>query len=354
MAKKLEVEEKVIVSKKDGKAKIFTWRELMNNKDEIDWLVEGLFSFGSVVTVNGKPGSKKTLSIMDFSVSVANREKDWLGFTIKKHVPILIVDEESGNKRLALRFKEIAKGHNVKGELNITSACISGFDFTNGNDILELSYLMRETGAKIILIDTLMDVLSGGDDNSSKDINPLYRGLRKLADHYNALIIIIHHNNKMGSYRGSTAIEGSSDMMIQVTSKQDSPNIDFEITKERDNIQRKKWSAYIYSHNGDFILRSSNKPLYKVGKVQEHIINYLNDYEQATIEDLQVNNGGHSKSSIKGSVYKLIEQHLVISTGYDGKRKIYALSPDGKMYAETLLSQSLFPVSTSKNKHKKV
>lgn len=325
-------------TKRENKARIFTWQDLMNGSGEIDWLVEGLFSFGSVVTVNGKPGSKKTLSLMDFVVAVANGEKEWLGFQIKKHVPVLIVDEESGNNRLSLRFKEIAKGHNVKNNLNITSTCISGFDFKDGNDLVELSQLMKSTGAKLVLIDTLTDVLAGGDDNASKDVNPLYRGLRMLADHYDALIIVIHHNNKMGSYRGSTAIEGSSDLMIQVSSKQDSPNIDFEITKKRDDIRRTKWSAYIYSPDDSFLLRSSDKPMYKLGKVQEHIINYLNDYEKATIEDMQLNNGGHSKSSIKGAIYKLIEQKLAMPCGYIGKKKLYCLSPDGKYYAETLSS----------------
>lgn len=324
--------------KRDNKARVFTWKDLMDGSGEIDWLVEGLYSFGSVVTVNGKPGSKKTLSIMDFAVSVANGEKEWLGFPIKKYVPVLLVDEESGDKRLSLRFKEIAKGHNVKKGLNITSTCISGFNFKDGNDVVELSQLMKSTGARLVIIDTLTDVLAGGDDNASKDINPLYKGLRMLADHYNALIIIIHHNNKMGSYRGSTAIEGSSDLMIQISSKQDSPNIDFEITKKRDDIRRTKWSAYIYSPDNSFLLRSSDKPMYKLGKVQEHVINYLNDYDKATIEDLQANNGGHSKSSIKGAVYKLIEQKLAMPSGYTGKKKIYTLSPDGKMYAETLSS----------------
>lgn len=341
MAKKMDVEEKVINIKKDGKAKVFTWSQLMSSSGGIDWLVEGLFSAGSVVTVSGKPGSKKTWTLLDYIVCQANYESEWLGFKIKQHVPVLIVDEESGRNRLSLRLQEVARGHNVKNKLDITATCISGFNFRDKNDLMELSDLIRQTGARIIIVDTLMDVLAGGDDNASKDISPMYKGLRKLADHYKALIVVIHHNSKGGGYRGSTAIEGSSDLMIQVTSKQDSPNIDFEITKKRDDISHTKWAAYIYSTDRSFILRKSGKSLSKVGKVQEHIISYLMNYEAASIEDLQKNNGGHVVSSIKGAVYKLIEQDLVTFNRYEGKKKMYSLTPDGKMYTETYLSTEI-------------
>jgi archaellum biogenesis ATPase FlaH len=354
MTKKLEIEDRVIITKKDGKAKIFTWSQLMNGTGEIEWLVEGLFSAGSVVTVSGKPGSKKTWTLLDYVVCQANYENEWLGFKIKQHVPVLIVDEESGSKRLSMRLKEIVKGHNVKNKLDITATCISGFNFRDKNDLMELSDLIRQTSAKIIVIDTLMDVLAGGDDNASKDISPMYKGLRKLADHFKALIIVIHHNSKGGGYRGSTAIEGSSDLMIQVTSKQDSPNIDFEITKKRDDITRTKWAAYIYSTDKSFILRKSGKSLSKVGKVQEHIVRYLMDYDTASIDDLQSNNGGHAVSSIKGAVYKLIELDLVIQNGYDGKKKLYSLTPDGKMYTETYLStEIIIPIFEDKKKSNK-
>ncbi len=348
--------QKRIIGIEDGKAKIFTWDKLMGVPEKVDWMVEGLLSCGTIITVTGEPGSKKTWSFLDFAVAVASGEKEWLDFKICQHVPVLIVDEESGNQRLGMRLREVAKGHNVSNrKLPIIATCISGFNFRDEDDLLELYTIVKQSGARLILIDTLMDVLAGGDDNASKDVSPLYKGLRKIADDFKAVIIVIHHTNRNGSYRGSSAIKGSSDLMIQVKSQQDSPNIDFEITKKRDDIIKTKWAAFIFSSEGKFSLRKSGKQPSKVGKVQEFVLKYMYDYERVTIDDLAKNNGGHSNSSFKGALYKLIDDQYADRDGYDGKKACYKITQFGRDYVDTFIPSeiSLAFASFTPNKKKK-
>ncbi len=67
---------------------------------------------------------------------------------------------------------------------------------------------IRDVDAKLVIIDALADVMAGGDENSVKDTQPVFMQLRKIAEETGAAILVIHHVNKMGDYRGSTAIPG--------------------------------------------------------------------------------------------------------------------------------------------------
>jgi RecA-family ATPase len=327
------------VVKPTQKAKIFTFSQMMEAPKEPEWIIKDLFTAGSVVTIYGDGGSKKTYSMIDMAMCYMTKN-NWLGFEIPKNNPVLIVDEESGKNRLSMRYREAIAGHRIKKLLPLTTACFSGFDFRNTNDCAELQMMILSCKAKVVIIDTLMDVLDGGDDNSSKDVAPLYKKLRVVAGITGSVIIIIHHANKMNGYRGSTAIKGGSDLMIQISSKTTSPNIDFKTEKERD-IAHVEWAAVSYFDKGKmFYLTSSVKKISKMGKVQEHVLNYLYSNPNATLEDMKTNKGNCSANSIKPVVYKLVDMGY-LSIDKKGHKSIFELSEMGNNYADMYLTVNL-------------
>jgi hypothetical protein len=78
--------------------------------------------------------------------------------------------------------------------------------------------------------------MRGRDENSVKDVQPVFLSLRKIAEETCAAIVVIHHANKCGSYRGSTAIKGSLDLLVSVESKTGTNEIAFRTDKAHDSL----------------------------------------------------------------------------------------------------------------------
>jgi len=322
------------------KGKILTWDDMMQAPKEPEWIIKDLVTAGSVVTIYGTGGSKKTYSVIDMVFSYQMKD-NWLGFQIPSSGHVLFVDEESGRNRLSLRYLEAKNGYNVKSKLPIFTICMARYSLRDKDDIETLRAGIKITEAKMVIIDSLVTVLDG-DENSSKEIAQLYKALKKIADECGCAIFIIHHSNKIEGYRGSTAIKDQSDLLIKVTSKNGSPNIDFETEKERD-IDPTKWSAISHLEKGKkfFLVSSKTNRLSKLGKAQEHVISYISQYGKATMEDLKTNNGDCSSSSIRNATYKLLETNYVSNDEWQGKSRLFVLTELGQAYAQNNIISSL-------------
>jgi hypothetical protein len=70
--------------------------------------------------------------------------------------------------------------------------------------------------AGLIIIDALSDLLSAIDSNGS--VQTVLFNLRRLSDTCHAAVIVIHHTNREGGYRGSSSIAAAVDLMLEITS----------------------------------------------------------------------------------------------------------------------------------------
>lgn len=321
---------------KNQRIRILKWNDMMAAPKEPDWIIKDLFAAGSVVTMYGSGGSKKTYSAIDMILSI-HLKQDWLGFIVPKPIPILFIDEESGRNRLSLRYIEAKNGYKVKDNLPIYTICMARFSLRDQTEKSLLRDFIKATKAKFVVIDSLVTILNG-DENSSKDITQLYINLKTIAEEMQCAILLIHHSNKLEGYRGSSAIRDQSDLLIQVSSKNTSPNIDFKTEKERDIIHT-EWSAVSHLEKGkSFYLVSSKSRLKRLGKAQEIVISYLSTYERATMDDLKRNSGDCSPASIRNAAYQLIELHYAINgTFAKGNSRIFELTEIGKDYARQYL-----------------
>lgn len=75
---------------------------------------------------------------------------------------------------------------------------------------------------KLIVIDTLARCMIGGDENSAKDVGMAVHGCSTLQRKFSAALCAIHHTNRADrGERGSGALRGAADVMIEVTSSGD-------------------------------------------------------------------------------------------------------------------------------------
>lgn len=85
--------------------------------------------------------------------------------------------------------------------------------------IAKLSSVFSPLKPKLIVIDTLARCMVGGDENSARDVGLAIHGCSCLQRAFHAAICLIHHTNKADrSERGSGALRGAADLMIEVSS----------------------------------------------------------------------------------------------------------------------------------------
>ena len=316
--------------------------EALQPQPPIDWIVKPMFSTGTVSLVVGDPGSKKTYSILDLAVCLATG-KTWLTFETKP-ASVLLIDEESGVRRINRRLGNVMRGHFADGTIPLQYTSLARFNFRpNGSiipeDLLALEEKIHETEAKFVVIDALADVMPGADENSVKDVQPIFMGLRQVADNTESAIVLIHHSNKAGDYRGSSAILGALDLLLMVKSKPDSPNIDFEVKKNRDD-KPSNFSAVAHFEGEQFWLTSSEyAPKQKFNKAQNYVLKHLLNNGKSLVTDIQANADTCSVNSARKALYELVNSGLVrrVDGGKNGEKATYDLTEQGKEMGKTCL-----------------
>jgi hypothetical protein len=309
---------------------IHTAEEALQPIPPIEYILKDLISKDSVSLFFGEPGSKKTYSLISLAVCVA-AGKPWLGFECKQG-RVLIVDEESGEKRLSIRLGDALRGELIEGTAPLQFISLANFKLDEPGDVALLTKVIKDNQIDLVIIDALADVMTG-DENSKQDTQPIFAALRKIADQTNAAVIIIHHSNKTGGYRGSSAIKGAVDLMVLVESDNESEFVNFKVEKNRDG-QFHKWSAKATWTDGQFYLSTAEqreKPRVLV-ESQEYVLRHLKKYGHCSLPDIEANADTCSANAARLAVYSLASMGKVYRTNPGAKgmavRAIYAIQED--------------------------
>jgi hypothetical protein len=307
---------------------VYTARDALQPQPPIEWIIERLFSAGSVSLLFGEGGTKKTWAALDAAVCVA-LGKQWLDLATLQST-VLIVDEESGKRRISRRLAEVLRGHLAEEDTPLYYTTLERLDLRNPADVAALRALIIETGARFIIIDAMADVMPGADENTVKDMQPVFLALRRIAEETQTAIVMIHHANKSGGYRGSTAIKGAVDLMLLVESRVDSTNIDFDLEKPRDT-EPFKFAAVAHFADGEFYLTPStpSEPVKHLSKSQDYVIRYLTEHGDSPINDVESHADSCSSNAARQAVYALVKMGRVkrVDDGGKGQVATYGLLP---------------------------
>ena len=306
------------------------------------WVVERLIPAGSVSMFFGEGGSKKTWCMVCLAVCVA-LGRPFLNFTTRQG-PVLLIDEESGPRRMLSRLGDVLRGQGAGVDTPVHCVSLAAFNLGVPNDIGELYNLITTTHASLVIIDALADVMPGRDENSVKDVQPVFLSLRKIAEETRAAIVVIHHANKGGSYRGSTAIKGSLDLLVSVESKTGANEIAFRTEKARDTLPV-HFGANAAFMPGSFSLSasasaagtaSSRASLLNQG--ERYVLRYLLKNGVSSVRDISDNADSCSAATARNATYDLAAKELVVRTngGGQGVKAEYDLTEKGKKAARAL------------------
>lgn len=208
--------------------------EALTQSVEIDWVVTDMISKGSVNLIVGDAGCGKTYLMLALAVIVTMGQA-FLGYAVKQ-CPVLLIDEESGPRRLGQRLGDTMRGYGVESNIPLAYLTLERLDLGKPDDIQAIIEAIEETGAGLVIIDALADVMPGCNENDVKDIQPIFMALRNIAEETQVAIIVIHHANKNGDYRGSTAMKAAVDLMLKVTKTGDVVSVKSEKARDVEQV----------------------------------------------------------------------------------------------------------------------
>ncbi len=320
---------------------IYTAADALKPQPPIDWVIPNLLSAGSLAFLVGDGGTKKTWLLLDASVCVA-AGKQWLGFPVKERQPVLWIDEESGARRWLSRLGDTIRGQFIDRappDIPVQAHCMAGFNLTKKNwlDVLHLS--ITASGARLVIIDAWADIVPGADENDAGDATAVLHTLRSIAETTRCAFLMVHHTNKNGNYRGTTALKAGCDLMLSVTNE-GLDKIVIKTEKARD-FAPLAFAARANFTPGQFWLSSDDHhPAHTLTERQAFVLKYLyqKDDKTATRSELLAARGredaGTPKENIGKHIDRAIEQlrnrNLIKNSG----RGQYVLTPQGEKAAE--------------------
>lgn len=167
--------------------------------------------------MNGESGTFKTVIAMTMCLAIATG-KEWFGFKTMQ-MNVLYVCGEGGLASIVNRFIGVSKQMGIPLPLNLY--ILMGRQFWNASrgewqDVDTIEYIIEEKQIGFLVWDTQSSLFPGMRENESTDIQALLAGTRRLRDQYSVTILLLHHRNRSGSYRGSSAQFADVDQFLNV------------------------------------------------------------------------------------------------------------------------------------------
>lgn len=185
----------------------------------IEWLLQGLLPKQGLVLLHAEGGVGKTKLFYDWAFSLVSGEP-WNGYfhttAPKRRILLVQTDETSTEIYSALDARGFTDEHEIEF-----------LRYWNIDNIAGLKREIEDYDPDIILIDSLNSVSQNSlvSENDVEYARPVV-ALRALSEHLNKCIFLIHHSNRQGDVRGSTAIKASCSIEMKLTRDPNFPQVD--------------------------------------------------------------------------------------------------------------------------------
>ncbi len=211
--------------------------ELMQQSNQIDWLIRGHIETNSLSMIFGDPASGKSFCAVDMACCIATG-RDWHGQKVLAGRVLYIAGE--GNRGYSNRCKAWSICNDVSlddAPLSFSNRTVNLSDPQAASQLnAEIDSITSQTGdaVRLIVVDTVARTMDG-DENSTKDMNVFVQQLDQLKAKHNCAILLVHHTGhaEKGRARGSMALKGALDAEFRVSKGQDGI-IRFQCTKMKE------------------------------------------------------------------------------------------------------------------------
>jgi RecA-family ATPase len=188
---------------------LLTTRQLSNIPEPTP-LIDGYLYRDCLVWLGGAPGAYKSFWAMEIACHVATGTT-WRGARIKPGSVLYVVAEGKGGAWKRIEAWQAAN----RVEAQITWLPVAPQVSTRQWD--ELVQIARDRHFDLIVIDTQSRVTVGRDENQAESASLIVNAFTRLKDASGACVILVHHLNRLGTnLRGSSAIDGAAEAIVQL------------------------------------------------------------------------------------------------------------------------------------------
>ncbi len=195
------------------------------------WIVEDHIPLGGLAIMYGPSGSGKTFVALDLSLSIEGG-RPWMGNDVVSGPVLYIAAEGTGG--LAQRV-DAWRQSRADCDLSGIRFLTQGVNLLDEQDVTSLLADIDEMPMPpaLVVIDTLARCLVGGDENSARDMGLAIAAADRIRQATGGTVVLVHHTGKNGDVeRGSSALRGAADTMINVTN--DDGLIKIQCDKQKD------------------------------------------------------------------------------------------------------------------------
>lgn len=185
----------------------------------IDYLVDGILPRGALAVLYGLPATGKTFTALHLALTLS-----------RQSVCVYIAGEGLSGYRSRV---EAWMAHHGRGadSFYLVDNRVSLMDDDQVSEFIDLVGPLQPT---LVVVDTLARAMLDGDENSARDMGHLIDNVNLIQRSTGATVLLVHHSTKSnGSERGSSALRGAADVMIEVTNE--SGLITLKCTKSKDD-----------------------------------------------------------------------------------------------------------------------
>ena len=201
----------------------------------VEWMVEGLFTTEGFSVVYGPPASLKTFAALDWALCIANGV-DWKGRKVTEQGVLYVAGE--GVRGIARRVRAWQRENGLEGVDMPFRLLAASVNLTDPEQVQKLiRTAVAQSGIKVglVIIDTVARSIPGADENSAQDMGRFVTAIEAIRAGLTCHVQGVHHSGKdtERGARGSSALLGAVDTMVQV--KRDGEAVTLTIEKQKDD-----------------------------------------------------------------------------------------------------------------------
>jgi hypothetical protein len=179
------------------------------------YLVADVLVQGTLAVLYGPAGAGKSFLALDLAFSVVTGTP-WHGHVVQPGAVVYIAAEGGGG--LAERVQAWMTAHQITS-IDDAWYVLGAVNLLDEDEVTACLAELAELPVRpvLLIVDTLPRCLVGGDENSAKDMGRAVAALDRLREALGCTVLLLHHTARHhDAERGSTALRGAADTMLEL------------------------------------------------------------------------------------------------------------------------------------------
>ena len=321
-----------------------TLADLMKMELDRQYLIPGVLPSPFTVLIYGAGGDGKSSAAWALAKHVATGNPFKVkgqGEPVKKG-PVLILNGDQPMIQMQDQLSEI----DIPEEAMRNVVIRNGFDLTQQGRFIDL---MKKYKPSLVIIDSLVGCSGAraADENKSIYARPLYWLTRNNGVTFpGTTVMIIHHSNKTGGFRGTTAIRDAVDEVwalrklsdeeqkLEIEAGNEDPTRTRVVTVEKSRQGREQSLLWLHKNQDEtFTLEERAKPLASDKKPmskKDRALEFLRENRGRGYTLQEINKAIHSgvllkefEPGVRTAINRLLKEGLIEKAGVSGKSHLY-------------------------------